>query len=384
MGGRGFYPNFSGEVIAGASKPGRGWGYSRDNEQARRSVYAFVKRTMMVPFLEVFDYSGTEGSIGARAVTTVAPQALTLLNSDFVSRQAGRLARELQAVESTEDDTALINTLFRQTLARDARPEEIAFGIDYISRQAAQHEAIRHQLVFAPDVPGSIEKGFRDRLPHEKFLITPDANWRAQAGKWGGGYEGIMNVVPGRGPFALMTTASQADFTLSGRLRLEQSVEHAGILLRATAKGTEDRGYEIHFDAKESEVQIRRHDGDTQTLASHEWPHSYGWRDFRVELTGGTLRLWLNGDDQPTLTADDEKPIEGKGHAGIRAWGGAVRTDNLKLHLAKRTVLIDEINPAKSADGELVTHSQLGLAKRRALQDLCSIMFNLSEFVYVD
>ena len=55
MGGRGFYPNFSGEVIAGASKPGRGWGYSRADEQARRSVYAFVKRTMMVPFLEVFD-----------------------------------------------------------------------------------------------------------------------------------------------------------------------------------------------------------------------------------------------------------------------------------------------------------------------------------------
>ena len=384
MGGRGFYPNFSGEVIAGASKPGRGWGYSRDNEQARRSVYAFVKRTMMVPFLEVFDYSGTEGSIGARAVTTVAPQALTLLNSDFVSRQASLLARELQTVESAEDDTALINALFRQTLARDARPEEVAFSIDYISRQAVQHEAIRHQLVFAPDVPGSIEKGFRDRLPHEKFLITPDANWRAQAGKWGGGYEGIMNVVPGRGPFALMTTANQADFTLSGRLRLEQSVEHAGILLRATAKGTEDRGYEIHFDAKESEVQIRRHDGDTQTLASHEWPHSYGWRDFRVELAGGTLRLWLNGEDQPTLTADDEKPIEGKGHAGIRAWGGAVRTDNLKLHLAKRTVLIDEINPAKSADGELVTHPRLGLAKRRALKDLCSVMFNLSEFVYVD
>ena len=131
-------------------------------------------------------------------------------------------------------------------------------------------------------------------------------------------------------------------------------------------------------------VQIRRHDGDTQTLASHEWPHSYGWRDFRVELTGGTLRLWLNGENEPTLTADDEKPIEGKGHAGIRAWGGAVRTDNLKLHLAKRTVLIDEINPAKSADGELVTHPRLGLAKRRALKDLCSVMFILRVFVYLD
>ena len=85
MGGRGFFPEFSGEVIAGASRPGRGWGYSKADEQSRRSIYSFVKRTMMVPFLEVFDYSGTEGSIGTRAVTTVAPQALTLLNSNFIS-----------------------------------------------------------------------------------------------------------------------------------------------------------------------------------------------------------------------------------------------------------------------------------------------------------
>ena len=384
MGGRGFFPDFSGEVIAGASRPGRGWGYSGADERSRRSVYAFVKRTMMVPFLEVFDYSGTEGSIGSRAVTTVAPQALTLLNSDFVSQQAGRLARELLAVESVEDDAALINALFRQTLARTARPKEVAFGIDYLNRQSVRHKAVQHQLVFAPDVPGSIEKGFRNQLPQEKFMITPDANWRAYAGKWGGGYESIMNVVLGRGPFALMTTTSQADFTLSGRLRLEPSVEHAGILLRATAKDTEDRGYEIHFDAKESEVQIRRHDDNTKILTRCGWRHSYDWQNFRVELAGGTVRLWLNEKDQPILTADDEKPINGKGHAGIRAWGGAVRTDNLKLHLAKRTLLIDELNPTKTADGELVIHTRLGLAKRRALQDLCSVMFNLSEFVYVD
>ena len=185
------------------------WKTSRGEDLYRRGVYVYWRRTVPYPSFVSFDAPSREVCTVSRSQSNTPLQALTLLNSDFVSRQAGRLARELQAVESTEDDTALINALFRQTLAREARPEEIAFGIDYLSRQAVQHEAIRHQLVFAPDVPGSIEKGFRERLPNEKFLITPDANWRAQAGKWGGGYEGIMNVVPGRGPFALMTTASQ-------------------------------------------------------------------------------------------------------------------------------------------------------------------------------
>ena len=384
MGGRGFFPDFGGEVIAGASKPGRGWGYSGADERSRRSVYAFVKRTMMVPFLEVFDYSGTEGSIGSRAVTTVAPQALTLLNSNFVSRQAGQLAIELQAGQVAGDDTALINALFQRTLARDAQPEEIDFGRDYLKKQTAEHEAVRHQLVFAPDVPASIEGGFLNRLPQEKFLIPPAPGWRAHSGKWGGGYEGIKNVVPGRGPFVLMTSVAQADFTVSGRMRFGQSVEHAGILLRATNKGAEDRGYEVHFDATNHELQLRRHDGETRTLAKRELRNSFGWRDVRVELTGGTLRVWLDGAEAPFLAATDEKPIEGTGHIGVRAWGGAVRTDELKLHLAKRTLLIDEINPAKSATGKPIAQAQPGLAKRRALQDLCSVMFNISEFVYVD
>ena len=87
-------------------------------------------------------------------------------------------------------------------------------------------------------------------------------------------------------------------------------------------------------------------------MAKRELRNSFGWRDVRVELTGGTLRVWLDGAEAPFLAVTDEKPIEGKGHIGIRAWGGAVRTDELKLHLAKRTLLIDEINPAKSTAGE--------------------------------
>ena len=383
MGGRGFYPNFSGEVIAGASKPGRGWGYSGADEQARRSIYAFVKRTMMVPFLEVFDYTGTEGSIGARAVTTVAPQALTLLNSEFVSVQAGKLASELLGNHSA-DMTALVNSLFRRTLARDATPEEIAFGQHYLGQQEARHHEVLHQLVFMPDVPASIERGFRDKLPQEKFLIPPDANWHAHAGKWGGGYEGIMNVEPGRGPFVLMTAAKQTDFTLSGWIKLEQSVENAGILLRANTKGTENTGYEIHFDIRNNELLIRRHAEEIKTLAKRGLRPSFGWRNFRAELAKGEIRFWLEDGDQPLLTARDESPVEGDGHIGIRAWGGVVRTDQLKLHLTKRDVLVNEIAPSKSTDGELVTQDQVGLAKRRALQDLCSVMFNISEFVYVD
>jgi hypothetical protein len=119
-------------------------------------------------------------------------------------------------------------------------------------------------------------------------------------------------------------------------------------------------------------------------LAKRGLRPSFDWRNFRAELAKGEIRFWLGDSGEPLLTVKDESPIEGEGHIGIRAWGGAVRTDQLKLHLAKHDVLINEIAPSKSTDGELVANAQAGLAKRRALQDLCSVMFNISEFVYID
>src|SRR5262249_49512134 len=45
-GGRGYFPHLDGEVLAGASKPGNGWEVSKPEEENRRSVYMFIKRTM--------------------------------------------------------------------------------------------------------------------------------------------------------------------------------------------------------------------------------------------------------------------------------------------------------------------------------------------------
>ncbi len=50
----------------------------------RRTVYVFVKRSVMAPFLETFDGPNASASCGRRERTTVAPQALALLNDPFV------------------------------------------------------------------------------------------------------------------------------------------------------------------------------------------------------------------------------------------------------------------------------------------------------------
>ncbi|MFN7937098.1 MAG: PSD1 and planctomycete cytochrome C domain-containing protein [Bryobacteraceae bacterium] len=66
-----------------------------EREHARRSVYLYVKRTFPLPMLSTFDLPDNAVSCARRDATTVAPQALTLMNGDFMVRQAERMAQSV-------------------------------------------------------------------------------------------------------------------------------------------------------------------------------------------------------------------------------------------------------------------------------------------------
>jgi mono/diheme cytochrome c family protein len=131
FGGRGFFPQLSKDVLATQSRPGADWGQSNLADRSRRSVYIFLKRTLMVPMLETFDYTHTAESLGKRPVTTVAPQALMLLNDSFIEQQAEAFAERLRRESLTPDPGSLIGRAFQLALGRDPteREKEIAIQI---------------------------------------------------------------------------------------------------------------------------------------------------------------------------------------------------------------------------------------------------------------
>jgi len=83
------------------------------SEHDRRSVYLYVKRTFPLPMLASFDSPDNSVSCARRDSTTVAPQALTMMNSEFMLKQAHRLAAR---VEKEQDP---VKALFRHALQRD-------------------------------------------------------------------------------------------------------------------------------------------------------------------------------------------------------------------------------------------------------------------------
>jgi hypothetical protein len=133
MGGRGIFPTLAKEVLETQSRPGYGWGKSSKEEECRRSVYIFVKRTLGVPFLETFDEASPDTPTAARPTTTIAPQALILLNSKFLDEQGRALAGRLIG-EGGSNPAANIERLFRLALGRSPDMDEARIARAYLER----------------------------------------------------------------------------------------------------------------------------------------------------------------------------------------------------------------------------------------------------------
>ena len=67
-------------------------------ESLRRSVYMYAKRTFRLPMLETFDAPDSSLSCSRRDVTNVAPQALALMNNEFVLARAQEFADRLRKI----------------------------------------------------------------------------------------------------------------------------------------------------------------------------------------------------------------------------------------------------------------------------------------------
>lgn len=119
----------------------------------RRSIYVFMRRSMRVPFFETFDVPDAMQSRGVREQTTVATQALLLLNNKFVRDQAKHFAsRVLEAVSSSgskegeQDMKAIVEQAYWLAFSRGPTVDEITLGVELLSREGQNVENFCHIL----------------------------------------------------------------------------------------------------------------------------------------------------------------------------------------------------------------------------------------------
>jgi hypothetical protein len=142
-GGPGFKPYIAPE--ANLARNIKGEGYPRDAPDdastRRRSIYMFHKRLIPYPMFQAFDRPDLMTSCAGRQNTTVAPQAMVILNDRFVRAVARDFANLLIQRQTGKPASAdfelkpLVADAFETAFARPATDSEIETSIRFIEAQ---------------------------------------------------------------------------------------------------------------------------------------------------------------------------------------------------------------------------------------------------------
>ncbi len=127
VGGKPIFPHIPQEILDTAVLFGR-WDNQADGPEVwRRSLYVYRRRTLSFPFFETFDLPDQNQTINTRNTSTVAPQALTLMNNPFVLSQAELFSDSIEEKVPYNIDQQ-VEMVYQTALTRPPTPEEAEVG----------------------------------------------------------------------------------------------------------------------------------------------------------------------------------------------------------------------------------------------------------------
>ncbi|MFP6587940.1 MAG: DUF1553 domain-containing protein, partial [Pirellulaceae bacterium] len=100
-------------------------------QQYRRSVYIEVRRSRPLAVLEPFDLPTLTPNCTRRASSTVAPQSLQMLNSQFITQQSRHFADRLRRLSDSTEDA--IRAAWRLAYSKEITDEQFGEALDFMA-----------------------------------------------------------------------------------------------------------------------------------------------------------------------------------------------------------------------------------------------------------
>lgn len=129
-------------------KPGTKSEYGYRFESVRRSVYVPVFRNTLHEIFEVFDFADPNIQQGKRSMSTVASQALLVMNGPFVRRQAEKAANQMLVDSSISKTTARIDHAWKQVLGRLPTEQERSIAIEFVGDTVNKNDHERWTMIY--------------------------------------------------------------------------------------------------------------------------------------------------------------------------------------------------------------------------------------------
>ncbi|MFT7668076.1 MAG: hypothetical protein ACI8X5_000763 [Planctomycetota bacterium] len=378
-GGRGYFPALSLEAMAGSSRAGSGWELSSEDQRSRRAAYAYVKRGMLVPLFTVFDSPDPNTPQGKRSETTVANQALTLLNGEFTNRVALELARELLAGEEAEEEESLpslVSSIYRRIMLREPTVAELEIATSFIANQKDGFEARSARLTFRPAVPKRVEISYFNTLSAENCLHGPREAWEYRKGAWGNEYNMTQEALPDLGPLGLLREPVFQNGLVTFDLTLEKDCEAFSLYLRASGSGEQIAWNQVIFDIANEEVRLLRLNSESsRAIEVLRVPYRLSFEECHqvaLQIFGPSLRVSLDGEVCLEYRGSDtgKRLLPRAGRFGVGVVGGAAHLEYLQIQQQATVTKVSADDP--------------GTPLENAIALFCLTALNLNEFLYVD
>jgi hypothetical protein len=122
--------------------------FADDFDHERRSVYLMIRRLGKSPFMSLFDWPDSNVSTGERNVSTVALQALFLMNSPLVRKSSESFAKRV--LEGAKDDAARVALAYRLAFGREPDSREEREGAEYLRKY--RKELADHTIAGDPEL----------------------------------------------------------------------------------------------------------------------------------------------------------------------------------------------------------------------------------------
>ena len=112
-------------------KPSLAADYNYKHDVVRRAIYWPSFRNSIPELLDVFDVADPSTVTGKRNTSTVSPQALFMMNDDWIITQSKQAARRLLR-DADLDDPGRVRQVYRVTLGRAPTEAEEKLALNYV------------------------------------------------------------------------------------------------------------------------------------------------------------------------------------------------------------------------------------------------------------
>ena len=132
----------------------------REEQELRRTIYLYQRRSEMPAMMAMFDAPNGVVSCARREVSTVALQPLFMLNSRFMTRRAAALADKVRAIAG-DDPPQQVRATFLRTLGRTPETNEMDRALKLLNSAASANE------------PSSLQRFCHAMLNINEFVYIP-------------------------------------------------------------------------------------------------------------------------------------------------------------------------------------------------------------------